>query len=1293
MIRTRKAPARFLSALLCLVMMLTLLPTVAFAVTSVSTITGTVSDFTLACGATVNTVNPTLNLSADSHASQFGTLRWDKWDDNTNTWKTMSSTDKFSEGTWRYGVAIFMEDDYVLGSSFSVVINGSKWDANNVESGSVNNKVLVAYSPAYTVSAGTATLSEARSGVAISPTLTGYIKELNAQGKLSFQWMRKASGDSGFMQIPGATGSFYTPTDSDVGAIIYVAVWETEGKVVTSSVISNEVAVKASVGHTLNSVQATITPPTAGVSKSDITPTLTTANMTIDHYDWYYTGSGDQTNMRNDGFTTFEAGSNYLCLVYVKANSTYAFADDATGMVNGEAATTSAQADSIILYYEVKVGAAATAPDAPTGVTATAGDKKATVSFTPPANNGGAAITGYTVTATPGGNTATGASSPITVTGLANGVNYTFTVKATNSAGTSAASSASNSVKPMLKVELVDASIPAPKAGKTPYNSFEDGVGWVRWADTIIWTPYNKPFKSSTAYTATMEILADINSSDVFVSEFTADTEWKINSEAVTPDNWDAHSAIFTVRFPATKALDSISITTAPTTMNYTVGNSFNPAGMVVKATYEDDATQYPVTGYTVTDGASLSNGQPTVTISYTEGGVTKTTTQTITVTTSSKTLTGISVTTAPTKTTYTAGENFDPAGMVVTAAYSGAESATITGYTVTDGTALAAGTTLVTISYTENGVTKTTTQAITVNAAPAGLTFTDNASYDIPASKVGTAITPLDVSGGVNGGTAPYTFTAVNLPNGITISAAGTISGTPTTANAAETAVIKVTDNAGAVKTINIGVGKITNVPDAPTNVVAAAGNGRATVSFIPPTNDGGEAITSYTVTSSGGQTATGTGSPIVVTGLTNGTAYTFTVKATNSVGDSTASAPSNSVTPTTADTYGIALDTAGTYTFTAATAGYGAQTAKTVTVNSIGTAATGNLTVALSGTNAGSFTLNKTSISSIAAGGSDTFTIVPNTGLAAGTYTATVTVNGGAVTAQSFDVSFKVNSTGSGTGGGGTSYTYYTITATAGAGGSIAPSGSSSVREGTDKAYTITPNTGYVISDVLVDGKSVGAVKTYTFDNVKKAHTISVTFKAGGHSNPQTGVDMDFTDVKDSDWFYEDVAYVFAEGLMNGTSATTFSPYANTTRGMIVTILYRLAGAPAVSGTNPFDDVKPGSYYEDAITWAAANKIVGGYGNGKFGPDDNITREQMAAILYRYAQLKGYDVSVGEDTNILSYTDAESVGKWAIPSMQWACGAGLINGSAGKLMPQGEATRCQVAAILHRFCENIVK
>ena len=184
-------------------------------------------------------------------------------------------------------------------------------------------------------------------------------------------------------------------------------------------------------------------------------------------------------------------------------------------------------------------------------------------------------------------------------------------------------------------------------------------------------------------------------------------------------------------------------------------------------------------------------------------------------------------------------------------------------------------------------------------------------------------------------------------------------------------------------------------------------------------------------------------------------------------------------------------------------------------------------------------------------------------------------------------------------------------------------------------------------------------------------------------------------FNDVDTSTWYADAVEWAYNEGLMNGTDKNAFSPDTTTTRGMIVTVLWRMEGEPAAAGIQ-FNDVDKDAYYAKAVLWAAANKIVEGYGDGRFGPNDQITREQLATILFRYAQHKGYDVSVGENTNILSYDDAFTVSSWAIPAMQWACGAGLIKGiaqgSAMNLDPQGKATRAQVAVILYRCVEEAV-
>lgn len=185
-----------------------------------------------------------------------------------------------------------------------------------------------------------------------------------------------------------------------------------------------------------------------------------------------------------------------------------------------------------------------------------------------------------------------------------------------------------------------------------------------------------------------------------------------------------------------------------------------------------------------------------------------------------------------------------------------------------------------------------------------------------------------------------------------------------------------------------------------------------------------------------------------------------------------------------------------------------------------------------------------------------------------------------------------------------------------------------------------------------------------------------------------------LPFTDVPEDAWYAEAVRYVYEHGLMAGTSGSAFSPEGATTRGQIVTILWRMAGSPVVNYAMDFEDVDPAAYYGEAIRWAASEGIVGGYGNGLFGTNDPITREQLATMLWRYAQTEGYDVSVGENTNILSYTDVADLSEYAISAMQWAVGAGIINGTGNgsTLSPQGQATRAQAAVMLTRFCEEYV-
>lgn len=181
-----------------------------------------------------------------------------------------------------------------------------------------------------------------------------------------------------------------------------------------------------------------------------------------------------------------------------------------------------------------------------------------------------------------------------------------------------------------------------------------------------------------------------------------------------------------------------------------------------------------------------------------------------------------------------------------------------------------------------------------------------------------------------------------------------------------------------------------------------------------------------------------------------------------------------------------------------------------------------------------------------------------------------------------------------------------------------------------------------------------------------------------------------LPFTDVSTSDWFYSDVMFVYENGLFSGTDSRSFSPNASMTRAMLVTVLYRLEGEPVGTGSSSFSDVRSGSYYEKAVAWAAANGIVTGTGSTSFSPDAKVTREQLAAILYRYAQYKKLDTDAGAKLD--SFSDAGNVSGYASEALSWAVSEGLINGASGRLTPKGDATRAQVAAILHRFVENVM-
>ena len=206
-----------------------------------------------------------------------------------------------------------------------------------------------------------------------------------------------------------------------------------------------------------------------------------------------------------------------------------------------------------------------------------------------------------------------------------------------------------------------------------------------------------------------------------------------------------------------------------------------------------------------------------------------------------------------------------------------------------------------------------------------------------------------------------------------------------------------------------------------------------------------------------------------------------------------------------------------------------------------------------------------------------------------------------------------------------------------------------------------------------------------------IVKNEKITVKVENTNTSAPDDKWENPFEDVNITDWFYDSVKYVYENTLMNGVSESEFAPDTTLTRAMLVTVLYRNEGEPATNKSIPFADVDMGAYYGDAVSWAKQNGIVNGVSETEFAPNDNITREQIAAIMHRYAQYKGYDVSIGEKTNILSYNDYDSISEYAVASMQYAVGSGLMKGkSTSTLNPLDNATRAEIATILQRFIEN---
>ena len=280
-----------------------------------------------------------------------------------------------------------------------------------------------------------------------------------------------------------------------------------------------------------------------------------------------------------------------------------------------------------------------------------------------------------------------------------------------------------------------------------------------------------------------------------------------------------------------------------------------------------------------------------------------------------------------------------------------------------------------------------------------------------------------------------------------------------------------------------------------------------------------------------------------------------------------------------------------------------------------------------------------------------------------------------------------FERNASSGGSGGGGGGTTYYTLTFETNGGDSM-----QAIRAARGKTLDLSAYTP------MRDGYDFGgwyADKDLTQRITEIKLSGSKTVYADWKKREPDAVKNPFADVNAGDWFYRDVLFSYEKGLMSGMDAAAFAPYANTTRAQIAVIFYRMEGSPAVEGENSFTDVVRGSgtaWFYDAVTWAQKNGIMGGYSNSSFAPNDPITREQLAAIFYRYAQYKGYDTTQG-GMAIREFDDYESISDYAMGAMAWAVNTGLVKGDSNLLYPKGTATRAEIAALFHRFAENGMK
>ena len=525
----------------------------------------------------------------------------------------------------------------------------------------------------------------------------------------------------------------------------------------------------------------------------------------------------------------------------------------------------------------------------------------------------------------------------------------------------------------------------------------------------------------------------------------------------------------------------------------------------------------------------------------------------------------------------------------------------------------------------------------ITTNSLPGGTVGTD---YSQPLTADGSGTITWSLAEGSS------------LPDGLNLSSDGTITGTPT-AQGESTFTVKATNDYGSnSKSLSITIGTQTNVPvtgvSLNTSTLNLVENETDTLTAtVEPSN-----ATNKDVTWESSNTSVATvDASGLVTAVSAGTA-TITV---TTVDQSKTATCEVTVAAATVPVTGVTLSQNEAHL-------YYNRTPNTLTLTA--TVAPDNAT-----NKAVTWTSSNPSVATVENG------VV--TAVAPGTATITATTQDGnhtaacAVTVRPDIPPANPN---------------YRITVEATQGGTVTAD-PTAAKAGTTVTLTPVPDRGYQVGAVAVTdrfGEAVAVTEqaggTYTFTMPNGQVTVTVTFEE---------TPLPFTDVTEGDWFYDAVRYAYETGLMDGVGDNLFAPNSQTTRAQLVTILYRLAGEPEPGGDSGFSDVAAGTWYTDAVAWAAENGIVNGTTDTTFAPGEDITREQLVTVLYRYAESKGYDVSASADLS--GYPDAGQVQDYAQPAMAWAVAEGIVEGVDGNLNPAGNATRAQIATILMRFCEGI--